>query len=332
MRALSTLALGHALVVALVASAGAHPLEPSLLELHEGDAGGVDVTWTTPARRVPGVSPHVVLPEGCRSGASQVSEDVERIVTRWTAECGPDGLAGRRLSVTDLAEARSEVLVRIVYGNGRTVQGILSADVPEMAFPAEPRRLDVVTAYVRLGIHHILTGPDHLAFVLGLLLLVGGRSFLPAITAFTVGHSVTLSLAVLGLVHAPQRPIEVLIAASVFVLALELARDGAGRPSLLARKPWLMAGVFGLLHGFGFAGALADVGLPPGDVPLALGSFNVGIELGQIAVVLPVLVVAHALRGRRLAHVARWHRLVPAYAIGSLAFCWMLERAATLLG
>lgn len=326
MRGLAALAL-HL----LVASAAAHPLEPSLLELHER-AGGVDVAWTTPARRVPGVTPRVVLPEGCYSGEPRVSEEVERIVTRWTAECGPGGLAGRRLSVTDLAEARSEVLVRVAYGNGRTVQGILSGDVPEMTVPAEPRRLDVVTAYGRLGIHHILGGTDHLAFVLGLLLLVGGRSFLPAITAFTVGHSVTLSLAVLGLVYVPQRPIEVLIAASVLVLALELVRDGTGDPSLLARKPWLMAGVFGLLHGFGFAGALADVGLPPGDVPLALGAFNVGIELGQIAVVLPVLAVASALRDRALGPAVRWHRLVPAYAIGSLAFCWMLERAATLLG
>jgi HupE/UreJ protein len=327
MRGLAALALVHL----LVASAGAHPLEPSLLELHESDRG-VDVTWTTPARRVPGAAPRVVLPEGCRSGEPQVSEELERIVARWTADCGPGGLAGRRIGVTDLAEARSEVLVRIAYGNGRTAQGILSTDAPEMTVPAEPRRLDLVAAYVRLGIHHILAGTDHLAFVLGLLLLVGGRSFLPAITAFTVGHSVTLSLAVLGLVHVPQRPIEVLIAASVFVLALELVRGGTGRPSLLARTPWLMAGVFGLLHGFGFAGALSDVGLPAGDVPLALGSFNVGIELGQLAVVLPVLIAAHALRGRSLVPPSRWHRLLPAYAIGSLAFCWILERAATLLG
>jgi len=327
MRAAAALAFLHF----LAAAAGAHPLEPSLLEIHEGDAGGVEITWTTPARRAPGVAPRVVLPEGCRSGAAQVSGEAERIITRWAATCDADGLVGRRLGVTDLAESRSEVLVRLVQRSGRTVQGVLSADAPEMTIPAERRRLDVVGAYVRLGIHHILAGTDHLAFVLGLLLLVGGRSFLPAITAFTVGHSVTLSLAVLGVVHAPQRPIEVLIALSVFVLALELVRDGTGHPSLLARKPWVMAGVFGLLHGFGFAGALADTGLPQGDVPLALGSFNVGIELGQIAVVLPVLAVAPALRDRRLLPAGRWPRLVPAYAIGSLAFCWMLERAAMLL-
>ena len=196
---------------------------------------------------------------------------------------------------------------------------------------SRPQWLDVAGAYGRLGVHHILTGLDHLAFVLGLLLLVGGRSFLPAVTAFTLGHSATLALAVLDLVRVPQRPIEVLIALSVFVLAVELARDGEAPRSLLARRPWLMACAFGLLHGFGFAGALAEVGLPQGDIPLALGSFNVGIELGQIAVVLAALAVARAVRGL-VAVGDRWQRMVPAYAIGSVAFCWMLQRAAMLLG
>jgi len=321
-----------ALLQALPAPVAAHPLEPSLLEVREGGGGRMDVAWTTPARRVPGVVMRPILPQRCGAGTpAEVSEEPERIVTRWTVECGPEDLVGQRVTVTDLAEARSEVLVRIVFRDGRLVQGVLTADVPELTVPARPRSLDVASAYLRLGVHHILAGLDHLAFVLGLLLLLGGRSFLPAITAFTLGHSATLSLAVLDLVRVPQRPIEVLIAASVFVLAIELARDGEGPRSLLARRPWLMACGFGLLHGFGFAGALADVGLPAGDIPLALGSFNLGIELGQIAVVLSALAVAGALGGL-VADGRRWQRVIPAYAIGSAAFCWMLERAATLLG
>jgi hypothetical protein len=320
-----------ALLSAFPALVAAHPLEPSLLELRESAAGRTDVVWTTPARRVPGVVMRVVLPSHCRTAAPPaVSEEAERIVTRWSVGCGPEGLVGERVSVTDLAEARSEVLVRIAYGDGRLVQTVLTADVPELTIPARPGRLDVADAYGRLGIHHILTGIDHLAFVLGLLLLVGGRSFLPAITAFTLGHSATLALAVLNLVRVPQRPIEVLIAASVFVLAVELARDGNVPRSLLARRPWLMACAFGLLHGFGFAGALAEVGLPQADIPLALASFNVGIELGQIAVVLAVLAAARAVRV--VVAGGRWQRVVPAYAIGSVAFCWMLERVATLVG
>ncbi len=328
MRALLLLAL----LAAFPARVAAHPLEPSLLELTEGAAGHTAVVWTTPARRVPGVVTRVVLPQRCRGAeAPEVTDEAERIVTRWSVECGPDDLVGERVSVTDLAESRSEVLVRIRFRDGRLVQGVLTADVSELTVPARPRRLDVAGAYGRLGVHHILTGLDHLALVLGLLLLVGGRSFLPAITAFTLGHSVTLALAVLGLVAVPQRPIEVLIAASVFVLAVELARDGQAPRSLLSRRPWLMACAFGLLHGFGFAGALAEVGLPEGDIPLALGSFNAGIEIGQIAVVLLALAVARVARGV-VAGGGRWQQMVPAYAIGSIAFCWMLQRAAMLLG
>ena len=326
MRALALLAL----LPAFPALVAAHPLEPSLLELHESASGRMDVVWTTPARRVPGVVMRVVLPPRCRPAApSAVSEEVERIVTRWSVDCGPGDLVGERVSVTDLAEARSEVLVRIVYGDGRLVQTVLTADVPELTVPARPRWLDVAGAYGRLGIHHILTGIDHLAFVLGLLLLVGGRSFLPAITAFTLGHSATLALAVLNLVRVPQRPIEVLIAASVFVLAVELVRDGNAPRSLLARRPWLMACAFGLLHGFGFAGALAEVGLPQADIPLALASFNVGVELGQIAFVGVVLGAGGLVRFA--GPPPRWGRLVPVYAMGTLAAFWCFERIAVLM-
>jgi hydrogenase/urease accessory protein HupE len=174
----------------------------------------------------------------------------------------------------------------------------------------------------RLGIRHILGGPDHLLFVLGLVLLVRGRRALAAtVTAFTAGHSVTLSLAMLGVVHVPPAPVEALIAASIFVVAVELRRDGA-----TGRRPWWMAGTFGLLHGLGFAGALAQVGLPDTDIPLALAAFNVGIEIGQLLFVAAVLSIGLLLRGR----LARW-RAVPAYGIGTLAAFWVFERVAALV-
>jgi hydrogenase/urease accessory protein HupE len=179
-------------------------------------------------------------------------------------------------------------------------------------------------------VEHILTGPDHLLFVFGLLLLVStSRLLLQTITAFTLGHSITLSVAALGLATVPQRPIEVLIAVSVLVLAVELARDPA-HASLLRRFPWAMALLFGLLHGFGFAGALAEAGLPPGDIPLALVSFNVGIELGQLAFVGAVLVLGVALRRWLPSLAARSNR--PAiYAMGILAAFWCYERLALWL-
>ena len=183
-----------------------------------------------------------------------------------------------------------------------------------------------------LGIEHILTGPDHLLFVFGLLLLLATTTGLlvQTITAFTLGHSITLSAAALGLTSVPSRPVEVLIAVSVLALAVELARD-SDRPTLMRRFPWVIALGFGLLHGFGFAGALAEAGLPPGDIPLALVSFNAGIELGQLAFVATVLAAA-ALAARWLPALApRAHR--PAvYGMGILAAFWCFERVATWLG
>ena len=184
--------------------------------------------------------------------------------------------------------------------------------------------------YATLGVAHILTGLDHLLFVAGLLLLARTpRRLVETVTAFTVGHSITLTLAVLDLVRVPVAPIELAIALSVFWLAVELARTPR-RPTLVQRRPSLLAGLFGLLHGLGFAAALQAVGLPSGDVPLALVAFNAGIEAGQLGFVAVCLLAAAALRRLPLAW-PRWARELPLYAMGSLAAFWCFERAAALL-
>jgi hydrogenase/urease accessory protein HupE len=199
-----------------------------------------------------------------------------------------------------------------------------------VTIPARPRVFDVARDYVRLGVAHILTGPDHLLFVFGLVLLAGTtRRIVATVTAFTLGHSITLSLAALGLVVVPSRPIEVAIAATVLALAVELARPRAAT-SLVHRRPWLMAAAFGLLHGLGFAAALREAGLPEGEVPLALFSFNVGIELGQIAFVLAVLVLRRAIRGVA-PNVPGWLRQLPVYGMGTLAGYWWLDRVLALI-
>jgi len=196
--------------------------------------------------------------------------------------------------------------------------------------PARPSRLAVLRDYVRLGVEHILTGPDHLLFVFGLLLLVGTpRLLIATATAFTLGHSLTLTAAVLDIVRVPSGPAELMIALTVFVLACELARD-AVRPTLMRQFPWAMAGVFGLLHGLGFAGALREVGLPDGDIPLALFSFNVGVEVGQIAFIVVVLALRAGLR-RLPARWPRWAEWVPVYGMGTLAAFWCFQRAAALV-
>jgi len=188
----------------------------------------------------------------------------------------------------------------------------------------------VVRSYTELGVEHILTGFDHLLFVLALVLLVGrGKMLLWTVTAFTLGHSVTLALAVLEWILLPQAPIEIAIAFSIYVLAIEIVRKQQGKATLVNRAPWVVAGLFGLLHGLGFAGALAEVGLPSHEIPLALFSFNVGIEVGQLLFVALVLVAWALLRATPIRWPARIID-VPAYAIGGLAVFWVFERTWAL--
>jgi hydrogenase/urease accessory protein HupE len=311
--------------------ASAHPLVPALLDLREHADGRVAVTWKQPALRPMGSHLEPVLPARCSAEAAPLrTTEGGAAIARWTVACAPRGLVGQRVGVHGLATTGGEALLRIALADGRVVQRVQRAgdDLPRV--PPWPRRIDVFRDYAALGVEHMLSGADHLCLVLGLLLLVPTtRLLVETITAFTVGHSVTLSLAVLGLVPVPAPIAEVLIALSVLALATELARGPTG-PTLLRRYPWTIALVFGLLHGLGFAGALREAGLPSGEVPLALAAFNAGIEAGQLGVVVVVL-LARDLAVRLVGGVPRWLAPVPAYAIGSLAAFWVFARAAQVL-
>lgn len=323
----AALALAIAPTVAM-----AHPLAPALLELQERGEGKVEVAWKLPLRTLAGADRSPELPSGCRR-----VETLSRVVTglsvteRWIADCGAGGLVGQRVGVRGLDATSTDALLRVTLGDGHVIQRVLRPDAAFVDVPEGTPSLEVAQDYGTLGLEHILTGADHLLFVFGLLLLVGGgRRLLQTITAFTVGHSITLSLAATGFVHFPSRPIEVGIALSVFWLAVDLARHAERRASWMRRAPWLMAGSFGLLHGLGFAGALAEAGLPAGEIPLALLSFNLGIETGQLLFVAAMLAVGSLLRGLAPA-VPAWLARVPVYAMGSLAAYWCIERAALLI-
>jgi hydrogenase/urease accessory protein HupE len=304
-----------------------HPLDPALLELRESADGQVALLWRVPRAQPTNAPLRPTLPARCASRTEpSVSETASATLTiRWHVDCGPGSLVGEHVGVEGLRERKTEALVRIHLADGRLIQTVLRGDESLFRVPDRGSRFGVIKSYLALGFEHILTGLDHLAFVLGLVLLVRGRRrLLWTITAFTLGHSVTLSLAVLGLVRVPQAPVEALIAASIFVVAVELSRDGQ-REHWMRRMPWLMAVIFGLLHGLGFAGALAQVGLPAEEIPLALVAFNVGIELGQlifVAVVLAARAGLHALPGRWPIAAAP----VPAYTIGALAAFWVIDR------
>ena len=213
---------------------------------------------------------------------------------------------------------------RVTLADGVFHQAVFTAAEPVFVVPEQSSAGIVALDYARLGAEHIWAGPDHLLFVMGLLLLVGwNRRLVYTVTAFTVGHSVTLAMVTLGLFDYPVTLVEFMIALSIYVLAVELAKGQAG--GTLWRQPWWLAGGFGLLHGMGFAGALAETGLPQSNVPLALLFFNVGIELGQLAFI-AVLVLAASVLSRAAGSVVSKLRPVPVYALGGLSAMWCIER------
>jgi hydrogenase/urease accessory protein HupE len=220
------------------------------------------------------------------------------------------------------------VLVRVSTPDGAVATTLVRRSQPWLEVAPDRGAVAIAGAYLMHGVEHILGGFDHMLFVLGLMWIVRGVGRLvKTVTAFTVAHSITLALATLGYVRLPGPPVEASIALSILLLAVEIARMDRGEPSLTVRFPWAVAFSFGLLHGFGFAGALAEVGLPPADIPLALFAFNAGVEVGQLAVVVGFLAASWLARRLRIRWPA-WARAAPAYAFGSLAAYWFFDRLA----
>ena len=322
------LAVLAVLSMALVATnVHAHPLNPALLDVRESKGGSCEVLFRVPVGGPVNAPIQPVLPSRCaRRGepTRAVLAAGQSVSSTWHIDCGADGLVGAELGVTGLLARHTEALLHIQLRDGRTLQTVLRGDQAIVTVPERSSRWALLRAYVNLGMRHIASGVDHQLFILGLVLLVRDRRrLLWTATAFTAGHSVTLSLATLQIVQIPQEPIEVLIAFSIFVLGLELLRSPEAQR--LRRRPWRMAFAFGLLHGFGFAGALSQAGLPAGEVPIALFSFNVGIELGQLVYVVMAM-FALWLMGTVPGKKPTWAAGVPAYGMGALATMWMLQR------
>jgi hydrogenase/urease accessory protein HupE len=315
--------------------AHAHEVRPGYLQVRELSADKYDVTWKVPANGEYRLSLYARLPKECTGAPDQGSFAGGAFIERWQAKC-PGGLVGRTISIDGLSATRTDVLARVERLDGTTQTVRLTPDRASFEVSAAPDRLEVAKTYFVLGVEHILSGVDHLLFVLGLLFLVGSwRRLVATVTAFTVAHSITLAAATLGWVHVPQAPIEATIALSVMFVAAEILRDAHGHPGLAKRAPWIVAFVFGLLHGFGFAGALQQVGLPEKDIPVALLFFNVGVEVGQLLFIAAVVVVLSALtrlfRKRGTTEHGPWHsemliRTPVAYMVGSVAAFWVVQR------
>ena len=239
-------------------------------------------------------------------------------------EADSGAFGGQRIEFPGLQATITDVLVRIEMLDGTKSTTLVHPSQPWVTMTVSRNRWEMALSYLAYGVQHILFGIDHLLFVLGLLLLVRGTGpLLKTITAFTVAHSITLALATLGVVQVPPPPVEAIIALSIVFLAAELVRQQRGVTGL--SHPWVIAFAFGLLHGFGFAATLTRVGIPAGDVPLALLMFNLGVELGQLGFVAVCLLTAHSLRSLEI-RWPRWSRPIPAYAMGSVAAFWVIER------
>src|SRR5262245_29039780 len=327
---------GPALVAATIvlAAAGgalAHSFDPALLDLREGVPGRFDVVWKSPVAARPGLgpTPEPVLPAHCRPvGEMTAPGDDPGALTLFQVDCGAAGLRGASAAGagTGGRTVRGiDVLLRIRWADGDVTTGVLRSGSETITIPGVHGGLPLATVlrrYGALGVEHILSGPDHLLFLLALVLLVRGwRQLALTITAFTAAHSLSLALAVLGLVHLPSAPVETLIAASIVPVAIEALRPPGASPTLMGHAPWLAAFSFGLLHGLGFATALTELGLPRDHLPAALASFNLGVEAGQLLVGALVLLPV-----RWLQRQSRWVQAVPAYAIAAVAMAWTIER------
>lgn len=317
----------------VVAPAQGHALQPGYLELRLVEPETYAVMWKTPAIGARPMAITAELPENCdhRSPAQQ-TWDGSAYIARWTAKCA-GGLEGGAINVDGLDQTSTDVLVRFDFADGANEARRLTPGDASFIVPSQPSELEVARTYFLLGVEHILLGIDHLLFVLALLLLVRGtRRIIVTVTSFTLAHSLTLAGATLGLVDMPVAPVEAAIALSIVLVASETIHSRSGNPGLTERYPWVVAFTFGLLHGFGFAGALVEIGLPQVSIPMALLLFNVGVEIGQLLFILFVLTII-ALGSRIMRRVAAqpptWTWIVPSYAIGSLAVFWVFQRVAT---
>lgn len=304
----------------------AHEIRPAFLQIVQIDQNQFDVYWKVPrlGDKIPSIA--VLFPNDFKVESLSQPNPVSGFVIYAYRIHSEAPLNGQTISIDGLNKTLIDVLVHVNFLNGEKISFMLQPDNPSYIIPDKETLLGTITTYLILGVEHILLGIDHLLFVLALLLItVGFKKLVKTITAFTIAHSITLSLAALGFVGLPGPPVEAVIALSIVFLAVELMHYYKGENTLTAKYPWIVAFVFGLLHGFGFAGALANIGLPQTSIPSALLFFNVGVEIGQIAFILGVLGFIWLVQKSKF-NFPEWLKLVPSYCIGGIASYWLIDR------
>ena len=316
----------------LLAPASADEIRPALLDIKEQNTGLFVVTWKVPTRgnRTLAITPQ--LPEGLELLGTPTLQDMPgAVIERATYKNNAESLTGQTIVIDGLSALQTDVLLQVQLQDGTRYSAILRPASPAFTIPLQASKLKVAGDYWRMGTIHILEGVDHLLFVLALLLIVSGLGpLVKAVTAFTVAHSITLALATLGVVHVPSAPTEAIIALSILFLAAEIVHQRNGVIGITERWPWVIAFIFGLFHGLGFAGALSEIGVPQHEVPLALFTFNVGVETGQLLFIAGVLGLIALLRRLPVTAPQGTWRLLP-YSIGSVAAYWTIDRVVSFL-
>ena len=312
--------------------ARAHDSRPAYLELNETAPRRYEVLWRTPINA--GMRLPIVLqfPADTRNITAPSQRELTGMLLerRWI-DAGKAGLAGKRIEFVGLQATITDVLVRVQALDGTHTTTLVHPSQPWVEIAASQGIVAVAAAYLVHGFEHIMYGTDHLLFVLGLMLMVRNVwMLLKTITAFTLAHSITLAAATLGYVHVPGPPLEAAIALSIMFVGVEVLRSRRGETSLTLRQPWLVAFLFGLVHGLGFASGLASLGLPQGDIPVALLFFNIGVEAGQLSFVAVVLLLVHCFDLLKI-HWPESARMVPAYVVGSVGAFWTIDRIAAMV-
>lgn len=324
------LALLTACVVAAPGATSAHALDPGYLNLSALGQDRWRVTWRAPDVQGRPMAIKARLPGGCSGAAPPLVFDGRAWTAAWVASC-PSGLSGGMIGIGGLDRTSTDTLVRYELTPGRTQFHRLTASQTAFTVPQDPGFLDILSSYAALGVSHILEGVDHLLFVLALVLLIPDRlRLIGAVTAFTVAHSVTLAAASLGWLRIPAPPVEAVIALSIVFLAHELSQPPSARDPVAARFPWIVSFAFGLIHGLGFADALREIGLPEGDIPLALLAFNVGVEIGQLLFIALILALSASVRlfFPEIKSRAAMLTCVSGYPIGGMGAFWLIDRIA----
>lgn len=316
------------LLLLLSGVAHAHEVRPAYFEIIEQRDGTYSLTWKQPSLAEARIAIDPQLPASCTPlGERNVEVADGAFVARWQVRC-PGGLEGQTIRIAGLERTLTSTFVRTQLADGRAIAGVVQASEPSFQFAAAR---PVLPAYFVLGIEHILSGIDHVFFVIGLILLVPAMwRLVGALTAFTVAHSITLGAAALGFAGLPQASVEVVIALSILVVGYEVVRAARGRTGLTSAVPWAVAFGFGLLHGFGFAGALAEIGLPQGAKLGALLLFNLGVETGQLMIVLLAVPIVRWI-ATRTAELRRRLQVGAGYSLGAAATFWMIQRVAAVL-